>query len=92
MEFLKVKFETDEWKYMWDFVANHPINEGIENPFEALNENEVWQYMGTFKNKNKYVHEFIHKNHPTTNSSYKIAINGSDNVSEDQFDIRLPIK
>ena len=92
MEFVKVKFDSAEWEYMWDFVSTHPINEGIENPHEAMNDGEVWQYMGTYKNKNKYVHEFIHKQHPKTNEPYKISINGSDNVSEDQFDIRIPIK
>lgn len=84
MELVFVKQDSLEWTYIWDFVEKHPINEGIEEPRVALNEGEVWQYMCTYANKekNKFIHEFRHKNHPNTNGVYFIRFN-SENIITD---------
>lgn len=92
MELIFVKQDSTEWEYIWDFVAKHPINEGIDEPRTALNEGQEWQYMGTYKNKNKLIHEFRHLLHPRTNNIYKITFNGSETFSDDQIEKEIKIK
>jgi hypothetical protein len=92
MELIFVKRDSKEWNYIWDFVANHPINEGIDEPRMAMNEGEGWQYMGSFKNGDKLVHEFKHRFHPRTMDVYKITFNGSENFTDDQIDKTTKIK
>jgi hypothetical protein len=92
MELIFVKQDSTEWEYIWDFVAKHPINEGLEEPRTALNEGQEWQYMGTYKNKNKLIHEFRHLFHPRTNNVYKITFNGSETFSDDQIEKEIRIK
>lgn len=92
MELVFVKQDSTEWNYIWDFVANHPINEGLEEPRLALNNGEAWQYMGSFKQNDKLIHEFRHRQHPLTNDRYYIRFNGSENFSDDQIDKTTKIK
>jgi hypothetical protein len=92
MELIFVKQNSTEWNYIWDFVAKHPINEDLEEPQTAWNEGEAWQYMGSFKNKTKVIHEFRHRQHPKTNDVYKITFNGSETFSDDQIEKQTKIK
>ena len=92
MELIFVKQDSTEWKYIWDFVANHPINEGLQEPRTAVNEGEAWQYMGSFKNNNKVIHEFRHRFHPKTMSLYNITFKASDNFTIEQIDKSIIIK
>ena len=92
MELIFVKQDSTEWEYIWDFVEKHPINEGIEEPRISLNEGEVWQYMGSFKQNDKLVHEFRHRYHPKTNDRYYIRFNGSESFTDDQIDKTTKIK
>lgn len=92
MELVFVKQDSTEWNYIWDFVANHPINEGLEEPRLALNNGKAWEYMGSFKNKEKLIHQLHHKSHPKTNSLYKITFNGSDTFTDEQIDKSTKIK
>jgi len=92
MELIFVKQDSTEWEYIWDFVAKHPINEGLEEPKIALNEGEAWQYMGSFKNKNRLIHEFRHRYHPNTQNVYNLTFNGSDSFTDEQIDKTIKIK
>jgi hypothetical protein len=92
MELVFVKQDSAEWNYIWDFVANHPINEGIEEPQTAWNNGEAWQYMGSFKQSDKLIHEFRHRQHPKTNDVYRINFNGSELFTDDQIDKTTKIK
>lgn len=92
MELVFVKQDSTEWNYIWDFVANHPINEGIEEPQTAWNNGEAWQYMGSFKLNDKVVHQFRHRQHPKTNDRYYITFKGSDTFTDDQIDKTTKIK
>ena len=67
MEFLLLKKDTPEWNYIWDWLASHPINEGLEEPSVVLNNGEAWQYLGSYRNDNTVITEFRHRNHPVTN-------------------------
>ena len=67
MEFLLLKKDTPEWEYIWNWLASHPINEGLDEPSVALNAGEAWQYMGSYKNGNTVISELRHRNHPVTN-------------------------
>ena len=67
MELVLIKIDSTEWNVMWDWVAAHPINQGLDNPSVALNEGEAWQYTGSFKQDDKIISSFRHKFHPLTN-------------------------
>lgn len=68
MEFVLIKINSPEWETMWNWVAAHPINQGIDDPSTALNEGESWQYMGSYKQGTKVISSFRHRIHPTTNN------------------------
>lgn len=92
MEFILIKQDSPEWERMWGFLENHPINENIEEPRVALNEGEAWQYMGSFKQDNKVIHEFRHRSHPVTNNVYKVTFYASDEFTTEQIEKTLKVK
>ncbi len=92
MELITVKRDTAEWLHMWLWLELHPINVDLDNPMECENEGETWQYMGSFKNKGKVIHEFRHRNHPKTNGVYTASLEASDTFSDDQIEDSKNIK
>lgn len=92
MEFIIVEINSKEWNYMWDWLKNHPINNGLEQPDVALNGNEAWQYMGSYKQGDKVLHEFRHRNHPLTNKVERISLYCSDEFTQDQIKKSFKIK
>lgn len=92
MELIIVQKDSPEWEYMWSWLENHPVNKDIEEPRVALHEGEAWQYMGSFKNKDKVVHEFRHRKHPVTNNRYTASVSGSDDFTNEQIEDSLRIK
>lgn len=85
MEFVTLKESSKEWGYLWDMLRLHPINAGELEPCIALNNGEVWQYMGTFRNKETLISEFRHRNHPYSNDVCKVTFS---HVLEDEDSIR----
>lgn len=69
-------FERDsiQWKEMWSKLSKHPINKGIKNPKAAINESEVWEYMGSISEGENIFHEFRHRCHPRYNQREYIRI------------------
>ena len=64
MEFVTLKESSPEWGYLWDMLRLHPINGGLEEPCIAMNNGEVWQYMGTYRNGDTLISDFRHRCHP----------------------------
>lgn len=89
MEFVALKIDSPEWEYMWDWVANHPINKGIENPSLALNTdvNEGWQYMGSRRQNKIVIHELRHRCHPYSQKREDLKLRASENMNDN--DIQL---
>ena len=85
MELVLIDPSSLEWQYMWEWLEKHPINEGLENPSSAINNYEAWQYMGSFKQNDKLIHEFRHKNHPLTNSLQALKVSASSGFTPDQI-------
>jgi hypothetical protein len=73
MDFVILKRDSQEWINLWDKLSKHPINENIEEPNIALNNGESWQYLGTYKNKDKLISEFRHRKHPAYNNIQKVV-------------------
>ena len=92
MELVLIKINSPEWKFMWEWVAAHPINEGFDEPSLAYNEGEMWQYMGSFKQKAQLIHSFRHRQHPTNNQRIDLSLRASDTFAEDQIEKQLKIK
>lgn len=91
MEYVLIEIGSDEWNYMWDWVKNHPLNEGLEKPGVALNDGMVWEYMGSFFHDGKLLHDFKHRCHPTTKKREYLTLNGSKNFTEEQIKKRFKI-
>lgn len=70
MEFVLLKRESAEWNKAWDWLASHPINESIDNPSVALHHNEQWQYVGSYKQGDRVISQFRHRDHPNTGEVY----------------------
>lgn len=85
MNLILIKPNSPEWEFMWNWLESHPINKGIENPSLALNNEEAWQYMGSYQQGDKVIHEFRHKNHPVTNNIQSLKLNASKLFTSDQI-------
>lgn len=85
MELVLIKIGSTEWEYILNWVENHPLNKGLENPRTALNNGEEWQYMGSFKNKERVIHSLRHLNHPVTESVQNISVQCSDGFNDEQI-------
>ena len=92
MELILIKQDSAEWNYMWDKLASHPINEGIEDPSLAINEGEGWQYMGSLKQNERVIHQFRHRKHIKFGRREDISFNGSDNLTEADIEKHIPVK
>jgi hypothetical protein len=90
MEIIIFKKDSAEWEFIWQWLENHPINEGLEDPRVALNEGEAWQHMGCFTNKDRIICEFRHRNHPATNGLYPTSFTMGD-VDEASIEKRIKI-
>ena len=85
MKLILILPNSPEWDYMWNWLENHPINASLSEPTTALNENEAWQYMGSFKQGERVIHEFRHRNHPLTNTRQDLKLEASKNLTQDQI-------
>ncbi len=85
MKLLIIKENTPEWHYMWNWLADHPINSAFPEPMVCLNEKEAWQYMGSFRSDKRIIHEFRHRNHPLTNDLLNLKVSGSEAFTEDSI-------
>jgi len=92
MELVLIKQNSIEWDYMWDWVANHPINEKVEVASVALNEGQVWEYMGSFKQGEKMIHSFSHRCHPRHNHPVALHVAASETFDNDQIEKELKMK
>lgn len=86
MELILLKVGSIEWEYAWNWLANHPINEGLSNPSTATNNGESWTYMGSFKEGKRIIHEFRHRSHPKTNERLDLKVQASEGVTEEQIE------
>lgn len=95
MEFVLIKPESKEWTHMWEWIAKHPLNDGLEEPTVALNEQngEAWQYMGSFRSiKGDVISEFRHRCHPIDNERHYLKMNHENGVAESDIDKVIPVK
>lgn len=92
MEMILIKRESQEWNNMWDRLATHPINEGYEEPSLVIHEGEAWQYMGSYKQDTRVVHEFRHRNHPKFGRKEYIKLSASDTMTDEDIEKVIPFK
>lgn len=85
MELVLIKQDTPEWNYMWEWLASHPLNEGIENPSLAVNNGEAWQYMGSYKQDERVLHTFRHRQHPRYNKVENVSVSASKELTPEQI-------
>lgn len=82
MDFVLIKTNSPKWEEIWEWVAGHNINQGLEIPSEALNEGFAWEYRGTYVNGKEAVSEFLHRHHPHTKTLHKLSY-GHEITDED---------
>jgi hypothetical protein len=85
MELILIQPNSVEWDYMWTWLENHPVNKGLDEPSIALNNNEAWQYMGSYKQGDRVIHELRHRDHPVTNSIQNLKLQASELFTKDQI-------
>lgn len=72
-----VEPDSTEWDYMWEELAKEPINSICVDPSVCLNNNEVYEYMGTFYD-GEILHNFRHRCHPASDDKFYIDIKPSE--------------
>jgi len=85
MELVLIDQNSAEWNYMWDWLASHPLNEGIEEPSIATNNGESWQYMGSYQHGGRLIHTLRHRNHPRYNRIETVSVSASSGFTSDQI-------
>ncbi len=91
MDLVLIIKDSPEWNYMWEWLHNHPINEGIEYPTFTLNEGEGWQYMGSYKQGERVLHTFRHRHHPKYNRVETVSVSASKELTEDQIEKKFKL-
>jgi hypothetical protein len=91
MEMIILKENCPEWEYAWNWLANHPLNKGLENPDIALHNEEGWQYMGSYRQNGQVIHEFRHRSHPVTDTVQFLKVNASDAMNAEDIEKTVPI-
>lgn len=85
MELILIEPNSPEWDFMWNWLASHPINAGLEDPSTAQFGEEAWQYMGTYKQDDRIIHTFRHRNHPVTQTIKNLSVSGSPEFTQEQI-------
>jgi hypothetical protein len=85
IEFVLIKKDSLEWNHIWSYVEQAPINQGIENPSVAWNNDTGWMYMGSMTDGKSIIHRVIHTCHPYNNGSFELSFNGTDNFKNDIY-------
>jgi hypothetical protein len=85
MDLVLIKLDSPEWNYMWKWLADHPINDGLDEPGIVDYKGEQWQYMGSLKQGDKIIHQFRHRNHPVTESVQNVSVVASAELTEEQI-------
>ena len=86
MEFVLLKIGSPEWERIWNWLENHPLNRGLEQPSIALNENEGWQYVGSYRLKDKLISDFRHRKHPLTGKLETLSIAAEEVIGDEQIE------
>ena len=89
---LFVNDEQSEWAYMWDLVAKHPLNAGLDEPRAAENNNESWEYMGSSIYDGRPQHAFRHRCHPKTQHDESIFLPVSIDFRSEVLKVVLPTR
>ena len=87
MELVIIEIGSPEWEYMWNWLSEHPINSGLEEPSIAKHpvSGEAWQYMGTFKQGERVIHELRHREHPITQKREGLKVQASGELTPEQI-------
>jgi hypothetical protein len=91
MEGVILKQDSPDWLGAWGWLDAHPINTGLPEPKVALNQGEVWQYMGSYLKDGILISDFRHRCHPRTNDLYRLSFKHPE-YEEASIELRRPIK
>ncbi len=92
MDIVIVEQGSPEWDDMWNKLNDHPLNEGLEQPKTAVNNGEAWQYMGSYRQGDKVIHSFRHRQHPRDNKRKDINFYASDKFNSEQISKVIKVK
>ena len=89
---LFVTDEHDEWRCMWDLLAQHPINAGLDEPRSAENGDESWPYMSSSIYDAQPKHAFRHRCHPKTQRRENVFVPVSISFETELLKVASQIK
>jgi len=74
MELIILKRDSDTWNYAWEWLRVHPYNANNIEPTVCEHLGEVWQYMGSWKNKGNIISDFRHRSHPLSGGVHVLSV------------------
>jgi hypothetical protein len=92
MDFVLLDTQSQEWTYIWQWLSEHPLNIGLDEPETAENQGYSWEYIGSYKLGDKILHEFRHMCHPSINGAVKTSVVGSESFTIEQIQKSFRIK
>lgn len=92
MEYILLKRDSIEWNILWDKLSKHPINSNIDEPNIALNNEETWQYVGSYRKGDKLISHLRHRCHPITNKVYNFNFEHSIDFDIESIDVSKKIR
>jgi hypothetical protein len=74
MELVLLQPNSPDWEWAWNWLSQHPINEGLSDPSVALHEGESWQYTGSWLQGERLISTFRHRFNPITLSVKSLSV------------------
>ena len=91
MDLVLIEPNSPEWDFMWNWLANHPLNKDIPEPTTAEHEGEAWQYMGSFMQGERVLHQFRHRFHPVTETRQSVSVSASETFTKEQINKKFKL-
>jgi hypothetical protein len=92
MEFILINQDSPEWNHIWGYLETHPLNEGLAEPKSAENQGYSWEYIGSYKQGDRIIHELKHFCHPSTQGPVKTSLAASSEFTDEQIAKTFRIK
>lgn len=92
MDFIVIDTQSTEWNYMWDWLSNHPLNSDLMDPKEADNNGIKWEYIGSYMQGARIIHELAHQKHPKTQAILKVSVEASKDFKSEHIAKKHKIK
>ncbi len=92
MDLVLIKKDSPEWEYMWQWLADNPLNSDLSDPRTAANKDIIWRYNGSYGQGKRVIHHFRHECHPTLNEPKDLYVSASEKITDNDIEKRILMK